>query len=204
MAQRGKDLLSRRSRAARMARFLGEMRPEPGTRVIDLGGVPGFWDACPVPLQVTVLNLPGWNPPRPPPSHHSFRLVEGDATATTFADGSFDIAFSNSVIEHVGPRERQARLAGEARRLAPLYWVQTPSFWFPIEAHSYMPFWWAYPAPLREWFLARWRKRLPKWTEMVATTTFIRRSDLQRMFPDGEIWTERKAGIPKSYVALRR
>ena len=204
IAQKGKDVLSRRARGARMGHFLREMRPAPGTRIVDLGGVPEFWQGCPVPLDITVLNLPGWNAPEPPPSHHTFRLHEGDATATPFADGSFDIAVSNSVIEHVGPPDRQARLAGEVRRLAPRYWVQTPSIWFPIEAHSYMPFWWAYPEPVRAWFLARWRRRLPAWSEMVATTTVIRRADLQRMFPDAQIWTERTAGLPKSYVALRR
>jgi len=157
----------------------------------------------PVPLQLVMVNLPGTQGPVPP-SHHEITLVEGDACdLPQFADGAFDIAFSNSVIEHVGGPEKRAALAREARRLAPRYWVQTPSIWFPVEAHTYLPFWWFYPPALKRAFIARWRRRLPAWCEMIEGTTVLRRQEMQALFPDATLWTERVMGLPKSYVARR-
>ncbi|MGR3622336.1 class I SAM-dependent methyltransferase [Pseudophaeobacter sp.] len=185
-----------------MAEFVKRMNLNGGERVIDLGGTPEFWADCPVPLDITVMNLPGFNAPKQ--TAKNITLCEGDACGTGFADQSFDIAFSNSVIEHVGDESKQQQMAHEARRLAPAYWVQTPSIWFPIEAHNHMPFWWFYPARLQQHFIRNWRKKLPEWTKMVETTRVLLRSSLRRLFPDGEIWTERKFGFPKSYVLYKR
>ncbi|WP_397541872.1 methyltransferase domain-containing protein [Roseovarius salis] len=193
------------ARKRRMRQFIDRMGITGGERIIDLGGAPGFWDDCPLALDITIVNLPGFNPETAPPSHHALHLRVGDACNVDFAgDMSFDIAFSNSVIEHVGDATKQAEMAREVRRLAPAYWVQTPSIWFPVEAHNHMPFWWFYPAPLKRVFIRRWRAKLPAWTEMVETTTVLLRSQLQRLFPDGTIWTERKFGLPKSYVVYKR
>lgn len=203
IAFRLRDAFSRRARARRMQWLLETIAPTPGLRVIDLGGVPRFWDACPVPLHLTILNLPGLNPPAAPPAHHRITLVDGDACATGFADGAFDFAFSNSVIEHVGDAASRARMAAEIRRLAPRYWVQTPSAWFPVEAHTLMPGWWAYPDPVKRRFIARWRRSRPGWTEMIEGTTVLPRREVATLFPEARILTERRAGLPKSYVALR-
>lgn len=192
------------ARSRRMAEFTTRMRVRGGERIVDLGGAPGFWNDCPIPLDVTVVNLPGYNPPEPPPSHHRITLVEGDACAVDFArDMSFDIAFSNSVIEHVGDAEKRAAFAGEVRRLAPAWWVQTPSIWFPVEAHCHMPFWWFYPERTRAAFIRRWYRDIPGWADMIATTGIVRRRELETLFPDGAIWREWKMGFVKSYVIHR-
>ena len=107
-----------------------------------------------------------------------------DACNLTFVeDNAFDIAFSNSVIEHVGPPGNQEAFAREAHRVASRYWIQTPSIWFPIEAHNHMPFWWAYPEPVKRYFIDRWRKKLAAWTEMIEGTTVIRREALDTDVP---------------------
>lgn len=195
---------SARMRARRMEKFLAEMQIRGGERVVDLGGVPAFWNACPHPLKITSINLPGEHVPVPADTHHEFTMVEGDACDVDFAeDMSFDLAFSNSVIEHVGGPENEARMAAEARRLAPRYWVQTPSIWFPIEAHTYLPFWWFYPQFIKDRFMRRWQEVLPARSEMLAATTVVSAKALREMFPDGTLWTEWVAGFPKSYVMYR-
>ena len=187
-----------------MDRFVSTMGIKGGERIIDLGGVAAFWRDCPVALSITVVNLPGSGLGQDIDPRHKIVVVEADACDLHFvADNEFDIAVSNSVIEHVGPPSQQAALAQEARRVAPRYWVQTPSIWFPIEAHNYMPFWWFYPPPMKRFFIERWRKRIPARARMIETTTVILKRDFQKLFPDGKIWTERFMGFAKSYVAYR-
>lgn len=191
-------------RGDRMARFMEQMELKGGERVLDMGGLAAFWNDCPVPLDLTIVNLPGSGLRGEVDPRHTVTYVEGNACEMPFVeDMSFDIAFSNSVIEHVGPPENQRRFAAEAQRVAPRHWIQTPSIWFPVEAHNHMPFWWFYPPVVKRFFLCRWRAKLPAWAEMIDGTTVILRRDLQAMFPDSTLWSERFLGFTKSYVAYR-
>jgi len=184
-----------------MRTFSALMGIREGMSVLDLGGSPMIWESVPTSLDITILNLPSVVFVNTA-SHHKFRFVEGDAcSVASFDKGQFECVFSNSVIEHVGPAEKQADFAREVRRLGKSYWVQTPSKWFPIEAHCGMPFWWFYPVKLQQYFIERWRKKLPAWTEMVEETRVLTRTDLQQLFPEATIRVEFFTGIPKSYIA---
>jgi hypothetical protein len=204
-------LLPHISALARRRRMEGLMRMleiKSGTRVLDLGGSPLIWENVSVPLDITILNLPGGIPSFERDSFdsgrsiHTFRYVEGDACDVhQFPDRSFDLAFSNSVIEHVGPPEKQEAFAREVLRIAKSYWVQTPSAWFPIEAHTGVPFYWFFPEQLREWLLRRSQKKLPTWwTEYVAETRVLSRRRMAELFPNSRLHIEFFFGLPKSYV----
>jgi len=190
-------------RSLRMRQFCERMRPSPGMRILDLGGSASIWRHVEVPLNLTILNLDA-NLLAATESRHQITFVQGDACdARHYRDGEFDLVFSNSVIEHVGPQPRQAAFAREVRRLARDYWIQTPSRWFPLEAHCGMPFWWFYPEVVRRWFIRRWKPRLPAYTEMVEGTRVLRLKDFRRLFPDGELYLEVAYGFPKSYTVYR-
>ncbi|HTB65626.1 MAG TPA: methyltransferase domain-containing protein [Steroidobacteraceae bacterium] len=189
-------------RKRRMAAFVKNMNLRENSKILDLGGQPMIWSSVNNKLDITILNLPGIAQQHYP-SHHNFTYVEGDAcNVAGFADASFDLVFSNSVIEHVGDETKQAQFAHEVRRLGRSYWVQTPSKYFPIEAHSGMPFWWFYPASVQAYFKVRWRKKLPDWTEMIEETRVLSVPQLKTLFPDASIKKERLLGISKSYVAM--
>jgi len=184
-----------------MRAFTALMGIEAGIPVLDLGGQPMIWDSVPTPLDITILNLPGVALTGTV-SHHKIRYVEGDACKVVgFKEGQFECVFSNSVIEHVGPAGKQADFAREVRRLGKSYWVQTPCKLFPIEPHCGMPFWWFYPAKLRHYFIERWRRKLPAWTESIENTRVLSKVDFQALFPEATIQVEKVLGIPKSYVA---
>jgi hypothetical protein len=192
---------SKRSRIKRMSAYVKLMKLKEGMSVLDLGGQPMIWDSVPTLLNLTLLNLPS-EAVTNHSSHHKICYVEGDACRVEgFKERSFDTIFSNSVIEHVGPADKQTDFAREVRRLGKSYWVQTPSTWFPIEAHCGMPFWWQYPVTVRRYLIERWRKKLPAWAQMVEETTVLTKGDLQRLFPEAKILVETVFGIPKSYVA---
>ena len=191
------------SRKKRMRSFLTLMDVKEGTSILDLGGQTTFWDCAPFRLNLTILNLPGHVSFGVHTRHH-ICYVEGDACdVNAFEDCTFDVVFSNSVIEHVGAADKQASFAREVRRLGKSYWVQTPSKWFPIEAHCGMPFWWFYPVKVRHYFIERWRRILPGnlWTQMIQETTVLSRADLKHLFPETTVLMETFLGIPKSYVA---
>lgn len=197
--------LQRRFRKARMRLLEAFLTDFPGTpRILDLGGTPMVWQMVDRPMRIEMLNLPG-HVIRREDTRHDIAYVEGDACdLSAYGDGAFDLVFSNSVIEHVGGRGRRDAFAREARRVGRGLWVQTPAKNFPVDPHTGMPFWWHWPDGLRERTIARWREKLPAWTEMVEETTFVPREELEENFPDCELITERFLLMPKSYIVRRR
>jgi len=181
--------------------FVRLMGLAPHTRILDLGGQPGPWQQVQFPLDITLLNLPGGFNTQVDVEPHRVRYLEGNACdVSEFDRGDFDLIYSNSVIEHVGPEDCQRAFASEVRRLGARYWVQTPSKWFPIEAHCGMPLWWFYPERVRKSSIERWRKSLPDWTEMVEGTRVLTLDHLRDLFPEASVYTEWMFGFPKSYA----
>ena len=202
--------ISTHFRRRRMRQFAEMLKIRPGMRVLDLGGTPTIWEHVPVPLEITLLNLSGALTSgmseileSPSLKRHRFHLMEGDACSVPqLGDRAFDLVFSNSVIEHVGPPPNQAQFAHEVRRLGTSYWVQTPSMWFPIEVHSGMPFYWLYPGWLRMALIRNWRKRLPAWwADYMDTTRVLSRRRMAELFPNGRTHVDYFFGFPKSYVS---
>ena len=199
-----KSPFSARQRKRRMDAFVRRMRLREGMKIIDIGGKAEFWQDLAIPLKITILNLPGELNYDESKGNHQFSFIEGDACNIDFINNNyFDIAFSNSVIEHVGDEVRQKLMAQEIRRLAPRYWVQTPSIWFPIEAHNHMPFWWFYPEPIKTHFLEKWKKKLPDWAVMIENTTVVSKRKMIELFPEAKIFTERVFGFTKSYTVFK-
>ncbi len=162
-----------------------------------------MWNLFDHDFEVTLVNLPASVSNIQGMANLS--VLPGDACdlSGVVADEQYDVAFSNSTIEHVGGPERQAAFADSVRRVARAYWVQTPSSRFPVEAHCGVPFYWQLPRRLRERLLRRWRARLPGWTEVMAGTTVLTRARMMELFPDALIFTERRWGFEKSYGAYR-
>jgi hypothetical protein len=85
------------------------------------------------------------------------RTVRADGRELPFADGEFDVGFSNAVIEHVaGGRPGQRRFAHELCRVARRVFVTTPNRFFPLEVHTLVPFaHWLPPRPRKRVLRAR-------------------------------------------------
>jgi Methyltransferase domain len=199
-------LLNRRFRERRMAAFAARFGPTRETTILDVGGTDSIWSQAPVLPRVTLVNLQ-------PPARElpEFTYVTTDATRLPFGDRSFDICFSNSVIEHLGTRERQRALADEIQRVGRALWVQTPARAFPLEPHLITPF--------IHWLPKRLRRRLVRrgtvWglvtkptqaqaESLVDEIVLLSRRDMAELFPTCEIVVERFLGLPKAYVAVRR
>lgn len=128
-------------RARRFELFLRELKPSLTQTLLDVGGYPGTWTDHPMAVgQIDCLNVHkvGWNAQSAP--SHRIRMLLGDGCRLTMPDKSYDIVFSNSVIEHVGDWNSQVAFAAEVRRVGNGLWVQTPAREFPIEPHYLAPF----------------------------------------------------------------
>jgi hypothetical protein len=203
--------LSHRLRSRRFELFerLTAGLPRP-LRIIDVGGTNTFWEqrgwAGRDDVEITLVNLEAEER-----RHENIVTTAGDATdLADHADDSFDVAFSNSVIEHLFTFENQSRMAREIGRVAPAYWVQTPNFWFPIEPHFLVPAWHWLPEDARVAILRRrgvgWAGRCPdpvQARDIVEQHRLMRRSELARLFPDAQIVGERIGGLVKSWTAIR-
>ena len=68
------------------------------------------------------------------------RAVRADGRELPFADGAFDLGFSNAVVEHVaGGRDGSGGSSHELCRVARRVFVTTPNRWFPLEPHTLLP-----------------------------------------------------------------
>jgi hypothetical protein len=198
-----------RWRAARMQAFLDRVQPPPHARIIDLGGTNHLWELIEHDFEVTLVNRADYGQAGSAELIEStserIRHLEGDACDLrgVVADQSYDLAFSNSVIEHVGDEEAQLAFANEVQRIAPAWWIQTPSDRCPIEPHSGVPFYWSLPEPVLRRLHANWRRDVPAWQEMMESTRVLSRARMLKLFPTSEIFAERRLGFEKSYAAYR-
>lgn len=134
-----------------------------------------------------------------------FQSCVGDARALTgHADKSFDLAHSNSVIEHVGAWPDMAAMAREALRVGRSGWVQTPAWEFPVEPHFRAPFLHWFGQPLRRrmlWMSGSYRaKSVAERRAHVDRINLLSRAEVEALFPGCDIFVERFL-LPKSYVA---
>ena len=66
-------------------------------------------------------------------------VIRYDGKKFPFSDKSFDIGWSNAVIEHVGNEEKQILFLKELRRTCNTVYFTTPNRWFPFELHTRLP-----------------------------------------------------------------
>jgi SAM-dependent methyltransferase len=138
-----------RSRERKLERFLALLQPGPETTVVDVGvtnaafgagSTDNFFEALyPWPGQITAVGHTELD--RFAAAFPAVRAVRADGRELPFADGAFDLGFSNAVIEHVaGGRDGQRRFVHELCRVAGRVFVTTPNRFFPLEVHTLVPF----------------------------------------------------------------
>jgi Methyltransferase domain len=182
----------------------------PSTRILDVGGSPSIWKFLAVRPRLTILNFPS----ALERGAESISCVAGDGLMLPFKKNAFDIVFSNSVIEHVGSRADQQRFAQEISRVGRCYWVQTPNRGFPIELHLMLPFIHFLPKAWQRGIV----ERFTVWQLLVRPSEeerafyidhflhqlqLLNKRDLQSLFPEATIVSERLLGFVKSNIAVR-
>lgn len=199
--------VSLRARRTMFQTFWDTMRPEPGMRVLDVGVTPdrslpesNFFEALyPHPQDLTATSIedasfledlyPGLTFRQTPPG----RLP--------FEDGSFDIAVSFAVLEHVGDREAQRAFIAELTRVAKRVFLTTPDRAFPIEMHTFVPLLHWLPQPVHQRALRTFG--MPFWAE-TANLNLLDRETLKSLFPHPEavrLQAHRLLGLSSNLIA---
>ena len=181
-------------------------------RIADIGGTEYYWEifgsyVADNPVEITLMNIDA-------PAVRSSKFISKTADATdlsAYPDNAFDIVHSNSVIEHVGNWDRMSKMAHHVRRLAPVYFVQTPSFWCPYEPHFRFPLFHWLPEQARAQLLMNLnlgfggkRETYDAAMRGVQSTYILGNRQFRELFPDAEIVRERAFGFTKSLMAIRK
>jgi len=198
------DSLVNKLRRKRFELFLQTLNISKTDTIIDIGGYEGIWEGTGLESQVTLLNLTfGENKP-------NMKYIEGNACDMhMIEDQAFDVAFSNSVIEHVGKNNEQELFAKEVQRIAKKYWIQTPYKHFPIEPHLLFPLFQYFPSGLQSFIGKRWPySHLKKYNldipDELARLKLLTKSRLKGLFNDGKLHQEKYAGWTKSIIAYKK
>jgi len=201
---------SNKLRARRFRQFeaFAAFLPRP-LRILDVGGTNDFWEkrgwTGREDVQIFSLNMVAEKQ-----RHENVTPLTGTATdLAQFGNRSFDIAFSNSVIEHLFNLESQRRMASEIQRVGKAFWVQTPNFWFPMEPHFQVPGWQWMPLDLRIAIIRRWRcgwrgpcSDATAARKLVEEVRLLSRNTLRAIFPGATLIPERFCGLVKSWTVV--
>jgi len=208
----GPQSLGARARERRWNTFRAAFPEVEQMAVLDLGGTTEAWLRAPTrPRAVVVLNLlePGTS------DDPALIPVAGDACdarrvlSAAGLPQSFDVVFSNSLLEHVGGHAKRLAVAAEVEALAPYHWIQTPNRYFPIEPHWLFPGMQFLPVRLRTHVAEKWplshtpAKSFDDARETVMWTELVSLVEMRAYFPNSEIFKERMAGLTKSITAVR-
>ena len=185
--------------------------------ILDVGGTENFWRQMGIAglqpckgnndFKITILNV---NEPELI-SKNSMKFIKGDAADLgIFADNSFDVVFSNSVIEHIPEPENRKKMALEIARVGKRFFVQTPNYYFPFEPHFLFPFFQFLPESFKLFLLKNfnmgWFKKCRddnEAIELLKNNQLLKLNELKKYFPSGKIIREKFLFLNKSFIAVK-
>jgi SAM-dependent methyltransferase len=126
--------------------FMARMQPAATDRILDVGvsdivndGANVLERVYPFQENITACGVGAGVAFRAAFPRATYRQIAPD-NHLPFEDGSFDIAASNAVLEHVGSHENQLAFVTELCRVARRVFISVPNRWFPVEHHTALPF----------------------------------------------------------------
>ena len=143
-----------------------------------------------------------------PTKYDNIKSVVGDARdLNQYSDKSFDIVFSNSVIEHLDTFIDQKKMAKEIKRVGKKYYIQTPNYYFPLEPHfMFIGFQWLplyFKIRVLRYYNSGYKHRIKDKESAMRIANSIRllkEKEIKKLFPKSKINKERFLGLTKSFV----
>jgi ubiquinone/menaquinone biosynthesis C-methylase UbiE len=196
---------SRRSRLAKFELFQSVFEPRREDRILDVGADPQlfshftFEDFYPHQERITGGSIDFEMVRQARVRYPKAQYAIFDGCALPFPDKSFDIVFSNAVIEHIVGADRQHQFAREAMRVGKSWFITTPNFWFPLEVHYLLPFFQFLPLGAKKVYSHFSPSAVLKGN--LIDLALLSARDLRRLFPTSEIARMRVTFWPETLVA---
>lgn len=120
-----------------------------------------------------------------------------DGCALPFADKSFDIVYSNAVLEHLPGLDLVERFAAEVQRVGKGWFITTPNLWCPVDPHYHLPLVQFLPESAQRSLVKRLGKTPYNHLQLLT------RKQLRKLFPAGEVVGCRVTFYPETLIAYR-
>jgi len=124
------------------------------------------------------------------PGVHHIQINAGEPLP--FNSNSFDIVYSNAMLEHVGPARQQKKFVEEMGRVASRRFLAVPNRGFPIEHHTCLPFIHCLP---KAWFRRLLQDTRYDFWSHEENLNYVSAQDLRAMWPADGSPTISHAGI---------
>ena len=179
-------------------------------KILDIGGTENYWNSMGLNLgnniEIVLLNLY-----KIEVRGAGFSSIKGEAcNLEGVADKSFDLVFSNSVIEHLFSIENQQKMANEVKRVGKNYYIQTPNKFFPIEPHWVFPFFQFLPFGLKVYLTKNFSlghiskaKSKQEAIDLVNEVNLLSKKELENLFSESKLYIEKFMGFDKSYAVYK-
>jgi SAM-dependent methyltransferase len=198
--------LSRRSRQKKFELLESFFKPRPEDLVLDVGASGAtftpytFQDYYAYPNRIVAGGIEQREIGEARRRYPQARYAIFDGCGLPFPDKSFDLVFSNAVIEHLLTARQQECFAREVMRVGRSWFVTTPNFWFPFESHYHLPLIQFLPREVQRWYNRLFGTHIPK--GQVPHLRLLSARDMRRLFPASRIVGVRVTFWPETLVAF--
>ena len=201
--------LSTRSRTRKMELLRSSFDLGEGVKILDVGGQVDragqqLVDSHPYKRNLTVLNMRASYLDEIARNYPEVSVEQGDARKLPYPDKSFDLVYSNAVIEHVGDWQDQMAMAREVMRVGRNWFVTTPNRWYPFEFHMRLP--------LVSWLPYTWMQKVGSvWSYNHGEKRYrsgqnyrlrlLTQREMRKLFPGARVIPVRITAWPETLIA---
>ena len=212
----------RKRRVKHLVNFIFEIIKKEGLtklKICDIGGTYRYWLLFPfedfkeITFEISIVNLEKIieleNTNYSKLFNHAnlkFKTEVGNGCdMPQYEVNEYHLAFSTSVIEHVGNWQNIIKFASETQRVGKYHFIQTPNYCFPIEPHYFLPLIHFFPRPIHTKLLMLLKKRsFHEATANFEDNRMLTLKEFRYVYPHSKLIKEKYFLLNKSFTLISK